>query len=102
MLSLFALARHSQLAHLQETLDAEYITPVVLDTLAVEAGLGEADLARKLVAVSSDGAGVMTGTHLSVTVRLSKNTPSLVSSHCMVHHTYLNHQGGGERNAGHP
>jgi hypothetical protein len=78
-----------QLAHLQQAPDAEYITQVALDTLAVGAGLTEADLARKLVAVSTDGASVMTGAHTGVSVRLTQIAPFLVSIHCMAHRTDL-------------
>ena len=65
----FTPSQPPQLAHLQQAPDAEYITQVVLDTLAVEAGLKEEDLARKLVAVSTDGASVMIGAHTGVSVR---------------------------------
>ena len=78
-----------QLAHLQHAPDAQNITQVVLDTLSVLVGLGEVDLARKLVSVSTDGASVMTGMHTGVSARLSLTAPFLVSIHCMAHQTDL-------------
>jgi hypothetical protein len=46
-------------------------------------------LARKLVAVSTDGASVMTGVHNGVSARLSQIAPFLLSIRCMAHRTDL-------------
>ncbi|GLC70953.1 hypothetical protein PLESTF_001054400 [Pleodorina starrii] len=78
------------LAHLRGTPDADSITQLVLDTLSVKAGLGEEELARKLVACSTDGASLMTGIHRDgVANQISCVAPFSCNTHCMAHRTNL-------------
>ena len=74
---------------MQGSPDADNITELVLDTLSVKVGLSVEDLARKLVACSTDGASVMTGVHRGVAVQIGSVAPFSSNIHCMAHRTNL-------------
>jgi hypothetical protein len=57
--------------------------------LTLRAKLSDADLARKLVCCSADGASVMAGPHTGVLTRLLTLAPYMVPMHCMAHRTDL-------------
>lgn len=68
---------------------ADNITSLLLDVLEDGAGLRTGNLARKLVAVSTDGASVMTGVHNGVSTQMTDHAPHIVTIHCMAHRTQL-------------
>ncbi|KAG2433625.1 hypothetical protein HYH02_012554 [Chlamydomonas schloesseri] len=74
------------LVELTEAPDAKYLARVLLSTLRARLGLSARDLARMVVGIGADGAGVMAGEHSGVLRRMTDGaTPYAITIWCMAH-----------------
>lgn len=75
--------------------NAENIAGAITTTIETRLNVEGDVWRRKLVAICSDGASVMTGCKTGVVVRLSKNLPGVIAMHCMAHRLELSYKDAG-------